>query len=361
MKTTIERVLELQPFFNKKNTSQMAERGWLIRKQLANRISLNSAELAKKLQLPIEDIKVEGRDGTGNKTEIPWTRVASEKLSPSATSGWYAVYLFKADGSGVYLALSHGSTILEDGDFKPRTKSETTSLMNWARQKVGHLIDVLPNIHHSIELGGRTKLSEAYKQTTIAAFYYPVDAIPTEAELLSDLHKFASILGHLYDAQILGQSPGSLSPEQAAATEAIRPALSGQGFGLNALERKAVETHAMRLADQYLTKLEYTVKDVSSKKSYDFHAMKKNDGSELFVEVKGTTAGPSSIILTANEVKLMQEKAPATALILVHGIALDRKGDQPTAHGGTLIFISPWHISNQALKPLSYTYEVTPP
>jgi hypothetical protein len=335
MKKTIERILELQPYFDKRNTPEMAERGLLIRSDLKNRIQAHASGLAKNLQLPLEDIKVEGRDGTGNKTEIPWTRIASTSLSPSTTAGWYVVYLFKADGSGVYLALSHGSTILEDGDFKPRTENETTALMHWARQRVGHLIDALPNVHHSIELGGRTKLSDAYKRTTIAAFYYPRHAIPLESKLLLDLNNFASILGLLYEAQILGQSPGSLSPEQ-----------------------KAVENRAMHLADQYLRDLEYIVKDVSSKQSYDFHATKKEDGSELFVEVKGTTAGPSSVILTANEVQLMQERAPATALILVYGICLDRSGKEPTANGGTLIAIQPWHIDDQALKPLSYTYKV---
>lgn len=358
MKKTIERVLELQKSFDKKNTPQMAERGHLIRKQFADLIRANSVDLAKNLRLPAEDVKIEGRDGTGNKTQIPWTRIASTELSPSATSGWYAVYLFKADGSGVYLALSHGSTILEDGDFKPRIKSETTALMNWARQKVGYLINALPNIHHSIELGGRTKLSDAYKQTTIAAFYYPSEAIPNEIELVSDLIKFASILGHLYEAQILGQSPDATSPELIAATEAIRPTRSGQGFGLSAVERKVVETRAMYLASQHLISNGYTVKDVSAKKSYDFHAINKGDGSVLFVEVKGTTAGPSSVILTANEVKFMQENAPKTALILVYGIRLNRMAKEPTADGGTLISITPWHISNQDLKPLSYTYQV---
>jgi hypothetical protein len=358
MKKTIERILELQPYFDKRNTPEMAERGLLIRSDLKNRIQAHASGLAKNLQLPLEDIKVEGRDGTGNKTEIPWTRIASTSLSPSTTAGWYVVYLFKADGSGVYLALSHGSTILEDGDFKPRTENETTALMHWARQRVGHLIDALPNVHHSIELGGRTKLSDAYKRTTIAAFYYPRHAIPLESKLLLDLNNFASILGLLYEAQILGQSPGSLSPEQKAISDAIRPLRSGQGFLLNASERKAVENRAMHLADQYLRDLEYIVKDVSSKQSYDFHATKKEDGSELFVEVKGTTAGPSSVILTANEVQLMQERAPATALILVYGICLDRSGKEPTANGGTLIAIQPWHIDDQALKPLSYTYKV---
>jgi len=70
------------------------------------------------------DWQVEGRDGTGPKTEIPWVRVHDRALSPSATVGWYAVYLFNARGDPLYLSIGHGSTEWTGVDFRPRPVSE---------------------------------------------------------------------------------------------------------------------------------------------------------------------------------------------------------------------------------------------
>jgi hypothetical protein len=113
----------------------------------------------------------------------------------------------------------------------------------------------------------------------------------------------------------------------------------------------------MALAINHLKGLGYSVEDVSAKCSYDLLAS-SFCGTELYVEVKGTTAGPATIVLTANEVTFMRSKAPATALVVVHGVKLKRDPICPSASGGTLVFVSPWHIEEHALTPLSFTYQV---
>lgn len=358
MDELLGRILRLQPSFTKKNSPEMQERGKLIRDLLPAVLRNYQALLFPLMQISKADFFIEGRDGTGNKTEIPWTRIASKSLSPSATSGWYCVYLFKRDGSGVYLALSHGSTRLENGDFKPRSLAETKALVSWAKSRINAHISAIPNVHDVIDLKGSTKLSDAYKHTTVAALYYAVDSIPDEKSLIEDLKRFVSMLGVLYHAQMLGQSPEAVSPEIAAIEQIVRPnKKGGQGFGLTGMERKAVELRAMKLAIAELVSRGYETKDVSAKESFDVLAESPGRG-KLYVEVKGTTGGPHSIVVTANEVKVMRENAPATALAIVHGITLDRSEASPTASGGELIFISPWYIREEALKPLSYVYQV---
>jgi hypothetical protein len=53
-------------------------------------------------------LRVQGKDGTGQKTEIPWTTIYSASRSPRPTSGWYLVFPFSAAGDRVYLSLNQG-------------------------------------------------------------------------------------------------------------------------------------------------------------------------------------------------------------------------------------------------------------
>src|SRR5579884_2731497 len=65
---------------------------------------------------------IEGRDGTGLKTRVPWIRIYDKDLSPSITKGWYVVFLFSFDGQAVYLSLNQGTTTSVRGSYIYRPK-----------------------------------------------------------------------------------------------------------------------------------------------------------------------------------------------------------------------------------------------
>lgn len=103
--------------------------------------------------------------------------------------------------------------------------------------------------------------------------------------------------------------------EQIQAQELIRyrsKPSAGQGFGLNAKERRAVEHYAMDIASVYLKKYWKSVEDVSGNSNFDLLCRKGNE--ELRVEVKGTTTDGQQIILTRNEVAESME--PGYALFI---------------------------------------------
>ena len=89
--------------------------------------------------------------------------------------------------------------------------------------------------------------------------------------------------------------------------------------------------------------------------SYDLHCSGP-DGSELFVEVKGTTGPLSSIVLTANEVELARSQYPNTALFVVYGITLRRKPEGPHAVGGEIHLVRSWRRDDASLTPTAYSY-----
>ena len=109
----IREVLELQSQYTSKNTPAMKRRGILIRNEIAASLNENLVRFKSKSEIAIEDLWVQGKDGDGNKAEIPWVRVGSKELSPSAMKGWYVVFLFSATGSNCYLSLGHSSMIYE--------------------------------------------------------------------------------------------------------------------------------------------------------------------------------------------------------------------------------------------------------
>ena len=113
----------------------------------------------------------------------------------------------------------------------------------------------------------------------------------------------------------------------------------------------------MKLATRHLEAQGYKVKDVSARESYDLLATDES-GDSIYVEVKGTTAGPSSVFLTAAEVELHRRHYPHNALIVAHGIELDRKTEPPIASCGTLMVCSPWEIDANQLTPISFQYRL---
>ncbi len=224
--------------------------------------------------------------------------------------------------------------------------------MRFARTQLSSAFTGVQDTETRINLAapGRAK---AYEKSTAYAKFYPADALPPEPVLLDDLSAFIQRLGQLYEAIDLGQTPDEDDPAAVDLERAIRRwSRAGQGRGLSGPERNAVECHAMDLAANHLKSLGFRVRDVSGSESFDFLA--KANGKSLFVEVKGTTGSPHSILLTANEVSLHRDQYPQNALVLVHGINLVR-GPNPRASGGILEYVSPWLLKTDALRPMAYT------
>lgn len=164
----------------------------------------------------------------------------------------------------------------------------------------------------------------------------------------------------------LARPPDSATEEQLApeVSDAVTAAeksasrrRSGQGMRLSYVDRAAIEAHSVALACDYLRKEGYTVRDVGAVESYDLDATRP--GEHLYVEVKGTTSHGEEIILTKNEVELINTKHPDTMLIVVSRIHLDHSGTQPQASGGILQATHPWLIEPGRLTPISYRYKIS--
>jgi hypothetical protein len=180
---------------------------------------------------------------------------------------------------------------------------------------------------------------------------YPLDGdgSPKSAQWIEDALNFVS---DYQAANILLAPEIAAEDDAAAAVEEALAQAKGQGFPRTPEERHAIEDHAMQVAKAYYRNRRFVVEDVSKRRSYDL--LCKRGKKEFHVEVKGTTTDGCTIVLTRNEVRHACDADNACVLFILHSISL--KGSK--ASGGKRVSFEPWHLLQNRLTPMSYTYRV---
>ncbi|NYH44768.1 hypothetical protein HNR22_004495 [Micromonospora jinlongensis] len=251
-----DEILRLQPGWSSGNTPEMQRRGVLVRQEGP---ALVRAELDALFSQPPFDLRVEGRDGTGLKTRVPWIRVYSKSRSPRATDGWYVVYLFAFDGSAVYLSLNQGTTV--PGQFTMRPPEQLYDRVHWARTTLARSpydqSGLLPKIDLADEGLGR-----GYERGNVFAIRYDRGSLSSGVRLGTDLKRMVELLKVLYEAS--GQA---MQPVQVAAADQplTRPPLSDapafiawvrQVYGPTLVSsRQAAEQQARELLNEFSGKM----------------------------------------------------------------------------------------------------------
>jgi energy-coupling factor transporter ATP-binding protein EcfA2 len=195
-------VLDLQQSWTKDNTPEMERRGQLIR---------DLGPKALSVLLPPRSVlsfspAIEGRDGTGLKTRVPWIRIFDKSRSPSATSGWYVVFLFARDGHAVYLSLNQGTTTINHGTYVRRSPSFLNEQVAWAREQLNHLIEI-DRALTDIELKDSGGLGDQYEKGNVIAFRYMRNDLPDISLLKTDLETMLKLLDELYSMKSSASVP----------------------------------------------------------------------------------------------------------------------------------------------------------
>ena len=139
--------------------------------------------------------KVEGSPGKGNWAEVPWIGIFDRKITITATKGFYIVYLFRADMSGVYLSLNQGWTFFEDNykGLDPREKIRIVS--NSFRKNLNSVLNDFSD--NKIDLMSNYKLARGYELGHICGRFYLKNEIPEDAELINDLRNLIGVYREL--------------------------------------------------------------------------------------------------------------------------------------------------------------------
>lgn len=163
--------------------------------ELAVYVRQQSADiLANTISIDSEKYKVKASVGQGQWADVPWIAVFDKSITQSATEGYYIVYLFRADMSGVYLSLNQGWTY-----FKNRYKTKL------GREKITQVTDVWKNelsstlndfSYEKINLkneGKMNSLVEGYELGHICGKFYSVEDMPSSEELGWDLQNLIGV------------------------------------------------------------------------------------------------------------------------------------------------------------------------
>lgn len=180
---------------------------------------------------------------------VPWIRIFDHDRSPSATAGFYLVYLFGGTGRRLYLSLNQGTSEWRSGKMRPvRSEYELTARASVARGRIRsgsdrYLTELALDVGQ-MPVGGEAKQrARNYELANIYALEYDADALPSDEQLLADLSEFLPALADLYveassDAATLQRRrPRHSRPAQGLAGEALSLAierLSADGWVVEA-------------------------------------------------------------------------------------------------------------------------------
>lgn len=147
---------------------------------------------------------VRGSVGRAAWAHCPWVAVFDRLVTRSARRGYYVVYDFRADGSGVYLSLVVGAEAahIEHGR---QTPVRLQTLAHHYRHLLGARADGWEVAPIDMRAPAGT-LCGLYDFCPIAARLYPADALPHDEALADDLHDLLACYTVLTDA-LLARAP----------------------------------------------------------------------------------------------------------------------------------------------------------
>ncbi len=138
-------------------------------------------------------LQVQFSNGAGNPAKVPWLRVFDPAQSASATTGWYIVFLFAADGSNVALSLNQGVTRLSATEITQSVTSASRLLARGietlAGKEGGRLVEQI-----SLADPG---LGRKYESGHLVGFAYQAGEIPSDQVLAADLLSLVELLALL--------------------------------------------------------------------------------------------------------------------------------------------------------------------
>ena len=207
--SAMQRVLDLQSHHTSTNTELMQERGLLIRETIPH---------AVKAWVSHDGWEVEGSDGAGRKSRVPWVRVHDKERSPSAQSGWYVVFLFAYDGSLVALSLNQGTTGKSADYLSQRVEQAREYLTTNRETDIGLATD--------FDLADHNGLGSKYEAANVAAVTYRLGSVPEHKQLRDDLQKMLRMLRFLYDLEDASETSGGEPAPMDTSSELLIVALS---------------------------------------------------------------------------------------------------------------------------------------
>jgi len=132
-------------------------------------------------------LRVRFSTGQGNWARVPWIAILDDRNTTTTQSGVYCVFLFREDGSGVYLTLAQGVTEPQRRLGAAEGKAELRARARTVRASLGLLEDAGFSLTDDIDLHTGPGLGSDYEVSTIAYKLYEREYVPDDSILSEDL------------------------------------------------------------------------------------------------------------------------------------------------------------------------------
>lgn len=143
---------------------------------------------------------VKASGGQGNITAGPHIEIMNTRITKSAQSGYYLVYLFSEDMQRLYLSLAFGVTEFKRvwGGRKHRNAMQETS--SFLRSKIDDLDSLPCKDLGLLDLTDKNNTTVAdYQYSNIAAIQYELDNLPEDYTLFKDLSLMLTLYEKIFD------------------------------------------------------------------------------------------------------------------------------------------------------------------
>ncbi|MBW3585017.1 MAG: DUF3578 domain-containing protein, partial [Cyanobacteria bacterium 0813] len=154
--------------------------------------------ISASLALP-EIYSVKASAGNGSWAKVPWIAIFNKLVTDNVKSGFYCVYLFRADFSGVYLSLNQGIADKRDQFGLGKSRDILRNQAQLFKDKLGsdklrEFSDPLDLKLDSIPKATTSRwVGLAYEAGNIASKFYSRESLPDDMELVGDVRKMLEI------------------------------------------------------------------------------------------------------------------------------------------------------------------------
>lgn len=171
---------------------------------------------------PTERYLVDASPGQGVWAGVPWAAIFDRLVTESAQDGYYLVYLFKEDLSGVYLSLNQGVTSVK-AQYGASAKDALQVRASDFLARLGRATSGLILGPIDLAVTSKSNLGAFYEQGAICSVYYPRSTLPADDVLKKDLHKFLQLyLALVSNEPRLFEQADAEDDEQGLGEESLR-------------------------------------------------------------------------------------------------------------------------------------------
>jgi len=159
--------------------------------------------------------KCVGSPGKGNWAGVPWVAMFDTLITETAESGYYPVFLFREDMSGVYLSLNQGVTEVE-AKYKSATPAALRVRAEDFRLQLGQVPANFPEVHITLVNDTSYRLGKLYEAGNVIARLFARDQIPPEEELEEEIRHMKGLYGLLSYNETIPIGSGAREADESA-------------------------------------------------------------------------------------------------------------------------------------------------